>query len=160
MPLVQASLEKKVRMMSFLSSKEPEPEEEFEAQTEEEMRKEDEQDIDVYPESTTEFNKWLVDINPALRSKFEQLNKELVVSNLEPEEIDMTEAKLDLSYQCAKKKYDSASNFFLFKSGIVLSLNRSKKGFQVRQLGTIRQEKDITRSMPERRKKGIFGRFG
>lgn len=166
MPSAQANSEKKEKTMNFRGKREEplpnaddlEPSEQAEDEADIDMRRED---LDTYPESTTEFNKWLVDINPKLRAEFAQLNKELVVSNLEPDEIDMTEAKLDLSYQCARKGYASASSFFLFKSGIVLSLNRSKKGFQIRQLGTIRQEKDITRNMPEnRRKKGIFGRFG
>jgi len=142
-------------MMSFLSKNDDLPEDE---EYSEESRKEDEADVDVYPETSMEFNKWLVDVNPKLKEKFIQLNKELVVSNLSAEEIDRCDSKLDISYQCAKMNYDNASDFFLFKTGSILSLNRSKGGFQVKQLGTIRQEKDITRNAPERRKRGLFGR--
>jgi len=134
--------------------------EDIEYQKEQQEMMEDEGDIDVYPETTMQFNKWLVDINPRLKRDFEQLSKELVVSNLTSDEVNRGDSKLDICYQCAMSEFQKASNFFLFKTSTMLSLNRSKGGFQVKQLGTIRQEKDITRTESKRKKNKVFGRFG
>jgi len=106
-------------------------------------------------EGSIELNKWQDD--PAFRDMFQYINKDAVLSNLTPEDIERVKSKLDIAYQCDQMGLYKAKDFFLSLVAATLNVNCSKDGFVRKQQRTITQDKrlDITRGKQKKK----FGRW-
>lgn len=84
------------------------------------------------PESTVELQKEL--IHP--ESDFSDMNMDLVVSNLGPNELYLVRENLELSGHLDLLGLDKASEFFKRNATILAVTARSKAGFERRMLAT------------------------
>lgn len=96
------------------------------------------------PESAIELQKEL--IHP--ESEWSDMDMDLVVSNLGPEDLYRVRENLEIAGHCAFLGLKKANSFFVRNSSILLNSARSKFGFERKMSATqiVQQQKEIGQS--------------